>query len=379
MPLLEKKLIKIGVGKILTIQWGAQTLANLCFGLPLAIIIILNFPEMPIGLAAGVYLGAYLIIYMPLYALLPFFWTKGINRVLNKHFNNQSSEEELTKILGKILNLPLYISVLVFFFSFTAFLSSLFLYFLKLPFEIPSDFIGIFGIGLGLMVSLAHAVFNYDFLDLGLRPTKEYLSGLVSKSSPKEIKARKFPIFVKVLIVCLSIAVLISTFFLVIFYSQLSDIIPLQELNKAIRLVGFSTIFILFYIFLISFFFAKEISFPMNKIVDWSKKISKEKGEKATGIRTNDEVSEVAFFLDQMTGKLKESQSVLEIQVKARTRELEEERKGLEIRVKERTKELQEKLDELERFRKLTTGRELKMIELKKEIERLKQKKGKIQ
>lgn len=45
---------------------------------------------------------------------------------------------------------------------------------------------------------------------------------------------------------------------------------------------------------------------------------------------------------------------------------------SLEEKVKERTKELQVKIEELERFQKITVGRELKMIELKKEIERLK-------
>ncbi len=47
-------------------------------------------------------------------------------------------------------------------------------------------------------------------------------------------------------------------------------------------------------------------------------------------------------------------------------------REKLEEKVRERTKELQEKIDELEAFQKLTVGRELKMIELKEEIERLK-------
>jgi len=46
---------------------------------------------------------------------------------------------------------------------------------------------------------------------------------------------------------------------------------------------------------------------------------------------------------------------------------------NLEKKVKERTKELQEKVEELEKFHKLTVGRELKMIELKKEIKKLKE------
>jgi PAS domain S-box-containing protein len=44
----------------------------------------------------------------------------------------------------------------------------------------------------------------------------------------------------------------------------------------------------------------------------------------------------------------------------------------LEDQVKERTRELQARVEELERFHKLAVGRELKMIELKKEIQALK-------
>lgn len=45
---------------------------------------------------------------------------------------------------------------------------------------------------------------------------------------------------------------------------------------------------------------------------------------------------------------------------------------GLEKTVDERTKELQKNLDELERFKRLTIDRELRMVELKKELEELK-------
>jgi len=74
----------------------------------------------------------------------------------------------------------------------------------------------------------------------------------------------------------------------------------------------------------------------------------------------------------EKTRELEEAKTVLEIKVRARTRELEELAQSLEEQVKERTKELQEKVQELEKFQKIAVGRELKMIELKKEIERLK-------
>jgi len=70
---------------------------------------------------------------------------------------------------------------------------------------------------------------------------------------------------------------------------------------------------------------------------------------------------------------LVEAKDILEIKVQARTRQLEELNQMLEEKVKEKTQELQKRIDELEKFHKLTVGRELKMMELKKELERLKE------
>ncbi len=58
----------------------------------------------------------------------------------------------------------------------------------------------------------------------------------------------------------------------------------------------------------------------------------------------------------------------LESEVKVRTTELKEMNDELEEKVRERTEEMQKKLEEFEKVSKLMTGRELRMIELKKEL-----------
>jgi hypothetical protein len=69
---------------------------------------------------------------------------------------------------------------------------------------------------------------------------------------------------------------------------------------------------------------------------------------------------------------LTETKSSLEVRIRARTRELQETMSRLEKENEERNKELKEKVAELERFNRLAVGRELKMIELKEEIKKLK-------
>ncbi|MFH1894520.1 MAG: hypothetical protein ABH813_01295 [Patescibacteria group bacterium] len=68
-----------------------------------------------------------------------------------------------------------------------------------------------------------------------------------------------------------------------------------------------------------------------------------------------------------------EARISLEVRIAARTRELKELADGLEGKVKIRTVELQEKIKELEKFNSLAVGRELKMVELKNEIEKLRE------
>ena len=67
-----------------------------------------------------------------------------------------------------------------------------------------------------------------------------------------------------------------------------------------------------------------------------------------------DEIGQLAKSFNEMTVKLKQLYS------------------SLEEKVQNKTKELNEKLDETEKLNKVMIDRELKMVELKKEIEELK-------
>lgn len=61
---------------------------------------------------------------------------------------------------------------------------------------------------------------------------------------------------------------------------------------------------------------------------------------------------------------------------KSLEKKLAEYTKGLEVKVAERTRELADRVKELESINKSMVGRELKMVELKKEIENLKKRKN---
>lgn len=129
----------------------------------------------------------------------------------------------------------------------------------------------------------------------------------------------------------------------------------------------------------LSFFTANKIVKPIKEIEKQAKAFVEDGLNCSIKIKTNDEIEDLANVFNKMAAKLgrsrvdmEEARNVLAIKIKARTKELEELANELENKVSERTKQLKQRVNELERFHRLTVGRELKMIELKKELKWLK-------
>ena len=147
------------------------------------------------------------------------------------------------------------------------------------------------------------------------------------------------------------------------------------------------------FVFFLSNFILKNI----KTIHDVANSVAKNNFGDRVNIKTRDEIGDLAnafnLMLDNVERskiketdlnseltdlytKVKKSEFSLEEKIKDRTKELEDIKATLEMRIHEKTSELQGRLNDLEKFRRLTVGRELRMVELKEEIENLKNRLG---
>ena len=130
---------------------------------------------------------------------------------------------------------------------------------------------------------------------------------------------------------------------------------PIYNIQNTIIL---AFIIIIIIAVIISFIISKAITIPIINLKNTAKIIGGGKLDDEIEIKSNDEMGDLANAFIDMAKNLKKQQE------------------NLERVVAERTKELQKKIEELEKYKKVTVGRELKMVEMKKQMEELKQKGG---
>jgi methyl-accepting chemotaxis protein len=111
-------------------------------------------------------------------------------------------------------------------------------------------------------------------------------------------------------------------------------------------------------------FIYSSIFKQLSKLINGIKIIGNGNIKYRIDIKAKNEMGELATAFNKMSADLVRSR-----------KEIEDYSKNLEKKVQEKTKELKLKNEELEKFNKLAVGRELKMIELKKRIKELEEKK----
>jgi nitrogen fixation/metabolism regulation signal transduction histidine kinase len=126
-----------------------------------------------------------------------------------------------------------------------------------------------------------------------------------------------------------------------------------EFLYNVILAIGVVAVFVAL---IIGYFIAKNITNSVMKLKNFTDDIGRGKFDTKTEVKSKDEIGELSEAFDKMVQNLKRSRE----DVRNYTKELEKSKK-----------ELESKINELEQYKKLTVGRELKMVELKKKIEEL--------
>ncbi|MBE3136902.1 MAG: HAMP domain-containing protein [Thermoplasmata archaeon] len=126
-----------------------------------------------------------------------------------------------------------------------------------------------------------------------------------------------------------------------------------EFLYNVILAIGVVAVFVAL---IIGYFIAKNITNSVMKLKNFTDDIGRGKFDTKTEVKSKDEIGELSEAFDKMVQNLKRSQE----DVRNYTKELEKSKK-----------ELESKINDLEQYKKLTVGRELKMVELKKKIEEL--------
>ncbi len=355
--------------------WIAQILSSLCFGIPLVMMVLFaaNVALPVVQRTILLYLGISFFVFIPFNGVLSLILLKPVKKILSKTCEEREAvtKEELW-VATRLLSLPLLFSLITFFASFLGFIFGLFILGRGLIPELMPlmGVIIVLGLAVGFATCVIQVFLVYILLENYFRIQIENLPPFYFKTT-RIMKIRKFPLSWKIFFLTF-FSVAVAQISLLALYLGRVIIYSPEDVKKVLIYVGVVAVLTLVYAVLVTVFFSRNLVYPIKKIILWADKIIKGGTKEEISLITNDEFTEVIEYLRQMQEKLEDAKASLEIKIKARTKELEELTEQQEEIIQERVKEIQKRAEDMERFQKLTVGRELKMIEFKREIKRLK-------
>ncbi len=375
MKILNEQKAFLSSWQVAKFLWIAQILSSLCFGIPLVMMVLFaaNVALPVIQRTILLYLGISFFVFIPFNGVLSLILLKPVKKILSKTCEEREAvtKEELW-VATRLLSLPLLFSLITFFASFLGFIFGLFILGRGLIPELMPlmGVIIVLGLAVGFATCVIQVFLVYILLENYFRIQIENLPPFYFKTT-RIMKIRKFPLSWKIFFLTF-FSVAVAQISLLALYLGRVIIYSPEDVKKVLIYVGVVAVLTLVYAVLVTVFFSRNLVYPIKKIILWADKIIKGGTKEEISLITNDEFTEVIEYLRQMQEKLEDAKASLEIKIKARTKELEELTEQQEEIIQERVKEIQKRAEDMERFQKLTVGRELKMIEFKREIKRLK-------
>jgi len=138
---------------------------------------------------------------------------------------------------------------------------------------------------------------------------------------------------------------------------------PEQGLFLTLSNIRIQVVLTLFIVIILTLFsnvlMTRNLIRPLKNLIKGTKEVAKGNLDYIIKVKAKDELGELTNNFNSMVQQIKQEKKVSE---------------KVRVDLEGKTKELQQKVADLEKFHKLTIGRELKMVELKKQIKELKEK-----
>lgn len=297
--------------QITKIHWKAQALANICFGLPMSLLVVTSwgFSTMTLIRLLIFYLLIYFFIFFPFFAVLPRITLRSF-KPTNERFGagHKLSHEQQKKALEFLVNYPLLTFFKILPIVFSAFILAggiIYAGFFPDFVEVKTTAVA-YAIFLGLVVSLTESLLNQLFLENFFASIVEKFVEHYPHLMTQKLNIHRQSIFSKIFIVIFSASVAgqvsITLFFLTNLYLSAPEILPRMGLF-ALFLIAFSAI----YIFVIAPQISRNITEPLLRLIRWNQRIMKGDTGSRMHLVTNDELTDVLRFSNQMMNQLNEA------------------------------------------------------------------------